>query len=481
MSSLASSTVALATGAPAKVTRPAMRRTGAPRWPNHDGTATPADGRRARSAPRRCRRRRATRCRVARASLRCVLAARCHMRAAKHARATPTRSQRRPSSSSSYSPRSRGCAATVIIDMTDRRRARKFRLGRILPWRQAGSSTARTRPPCITKLEYDNSSSDVKEELALRYAAASVEVTPMSRMFKALGDDVRLRIIALLSHGELCVCHIEEALDLTQTNTSRHLGILRAAGLVAHERRDKWVYYSARAAIGRGLPAPAEGARRVVLQEGPSSQGRRAPAQGARSRERANDHHHVRVHPQRRSLADGRGALQSLGESSEGRARSRRARNPASACIPRSSRSCAKRTSTSPTAKPQKLTAELAADAQWLVTMGCGDECPVVPGDASRRLAARRSEGQAARARARELGRSARRRRRSAHRGTGADLARVPVVVAARSTLRRGQQARVRRRDLTGHLRLSRLSKAAAAPDSQRSGRTSPVFAEARR
>ncbi len=32
------------------------------------------------------------------------------------------------------------------------------------------------------------------------------------------------------------------------------------------------------------------------------------------------------------------------------------------------------------TAKPQKLTPELAADAQWLVTMGCGDECPVVPG-----------------------------------------------------------------------------------------------------
>jgi ArsR family transcriptional regulator len=65
----------------------------------------------------------------------------------------------------------------------------------------------------------------------------------MSRMFKALGDDVRLRIVALLSHGELCVCHIEEALDLTQPNASRHLGILRAAGIVAHQRRDKWVYY----------------------------------------------------------------------------------------------------------------------------------------------------------------------------------------------------------------------------------------------
>jgi len=65
----------------------------------------------------------------------------------------------------------------------------------------------------------------------------------MSRLFKSLGDDVRLRIVALLTHGELCVCHIEEALGLTQTNTSRHLGILRAAGVVAHQRRDKWVYY----------------------------------------------------------------------------------------------------------------------------------------------------------------------------------------------------------------------------------------------
>jgi ArsR family transcriptional regulator len=62
-------------------------------------------------------------------------------------------------------------------------------------------------------------------------------------MFKALADDVRLRIVALLSHGELCVCHIEEALELAQSNASRHLGILRHAGIVAHERRNKWVYY----------------------------------------------------------------------------------------------------------------------------------------------------------------------------------------------------------------------------------------------
>ena len=77
----------------------------------------------------------------------------------------------------------------------------------------------------------------------MAYAAAAVEVAPLSRMFKALGDDVRLRIVALLSHGELCVCHIEEALELTQSNASRQLGILRHAGIVQSDRRDKWVYY----------------------------------------------------------------------------------------------------------------------------------------------------------------------------------------------------------------------------------------------
>ena len=66
----------------------------------------------------------------------------------------------------------------------------------------------------------------------------------MSRLFAALGDDVRLRMIALLTHGELCVCHVEEALDLKQANASRHLAILRAAGVVTSRREDRWVYYS---------------------------------------------------------------------------------------------------------------------------------------------------------------------------------------------------------------------------------------------
>jgi ArsR family transcriptional regulator len=75
------------------------------------------------------------------------------------------------------------------------------------------------------------------------YASAGVKVGHLVELFKALGDKTRLRIISMLSHGELCVCHIEEGLGLTQPNASRHLGILRAAGIVATRRYNKWVYY----------------------------------------------------------------------------------------------------------------------------------------------------------------------------------------------------------------------------------------------
>jgi ArsR family transcriptional regulator, arsenate/arsenite/antimonite-responsive transcriptional repressor len=58
-----------------------------------------------------------------------------------------------------------------------------------------------------------------------------------------LGDETRMRIVALLSHGELCVCHLESALDLNQSTASRHLGILKAAGVVDSRRDGTWVYY----------------------------------------------------------------------------------------------------------------------------------------------------------------------------------------------------------------------------------------------
>lgn len=75
-------------------------------------------------------------------------------------------------------------------------------------------------------------------------AADAHEVRPLTRLFRALGDETRLRMVALLAHGELCVCHLEKALDLSQPNVSRQLGILRAAGVVDARRDGSWMYYA---------------------------------------------------------------------------------------------------------------------------------------------------------------------------------------------------------------------------------------------
>jgi ArsR family transcriptional regulator len=71
----------------------------------------------------------------------------------------------------------------------------------------------------------------------------AIDVRPVSRLFKALGDETRLRIVALLSHDELCVCHLVDALRLSQPHVSRHLAILRAAGVVESRREGIWIYY----------------------------------------------------------------------------------------------------------------------------------------------------------------------------------------------------------------------------------------------
>jgi ArsR family transcriptional regulator len=62
-------------------------------------------------------------------------------------------------------------------------------------------------------------------------------------LFKALADPVRLRLLSLLSDGEVCVCHLHEALDLPQSTVSRHLAYLRRRGLVAGRKEGLWVYY----------------------------------------------------------------------------------------------------------------------------------------------------------------------------------------------------------------------------------------------
>ncbi len=63
-------------------------------------------------------------------------------------------------------------------------------------------------------------------------------------VFKALSDPTRLRILLLLQHGELCVCEVEEVLGMKQSRISRHLNILRNAGLIEARNVGRWVFYS---------------------------------------------------------------------------------------------------------------------------------------------------------------------------------------------------------------------------------------------
>jgi ArsR family transcriptional regulator len=68
-------------------------------------------------------------------------------------------------------------------------------------------------------------------------------VVQMERLFKALADETRLRILGLLLTGEVCVCHIHESLRISQPKASRHLAYLRRSGLVATRRDGLWVHY----------------------------------------------------------------------------------------------------------------------------------------------------------------------------------------------------------------------------------------------
>ena len=64
------------------------------------------------------------------------------------------------------------------------------------------------------------------------------------KVFKALSDETRIRLLKLLFERELCVCELMQALDMTQSRVSRNLGILKEAGLVKDRRDGLWAFYS---------------------------------------------------------------------------------------------------------------------------------------------------------------------------------------------------------------------------------------------
>ena len=96
--------------------------------------------------------------------------------------------------------------------------------------------------------------------------AAARPVASLELLFRALADQTRLRILALLASGEVCVCKIHGALGVPQPTASRHLAYLRKTGLVATRRDGLWVHYR--------LAMPADPAMASVLRAAVEAVGR---------------------------------------------------------------------------------------------------------------------------------------------------------------------------------------------------------------
>lgn len=72
----------------------------------------------------------------------------------------------------------------------------------------------------------------------------NLSLTYSTRIFKALSEEPRVRILNLLqNHGEMCISDIEQILDYTQTKTSRHMSYLKNAGIVGARKSDQWIFY----------------------------------------------------------------------------------------------------------------------------------------------------------------------------------------------------------------------------------------------
>jgi ArsR family transcriptional regulator len=74
-------------------------------------------------------------------------------------------------------------------------------------------------------------------------------MTPVA-FYKCLSEDTRLKCLLLITlKGELCVCDLISALQLSQPKVSRHLAELRKCGILSDQRRGKWVFYQLNQAL----------------------------------------------------------------------------------------------------------------------------------------------------------------------------------------------------------------------------------------
>jgi ArsR family transcriptional regulator len=89
-----------------------------------------------------------------------------------------------------------------------------------------------------------------------------------TRILATLADPIRLRSLALIAgQGELCVCELVAALDMPQPKISRHLAVMRDAGLLRDRRDAQWVLYSIDPILEPALKAVLNAAVSAIAEE----------------------------------------------------------------------------------------------------------------------------------------------------------------------------------------------------------------------
>ncbi|MFO8064400.1 MAG: metalloregulator ArsR/SmtB family transcription factor [Spirochaetia bacterium] len=95
-------------------------------------------------------------------------------------------------------------------------------------------------------------------------------VPPVDAVLKALAERIRLRMLVVLGEaGDLCSCEIEAVLELSQSNASRHLSKLSAAGLISPYKSAQWTHYLPNTSLWAhmGFIEPALESARASLEE----------------------------------------------------------------------------------------------------------------------------------------------------------------------------------------------------------------------
>jgi ArsR family transcriptional regulator, arsenate/arsenite/antimonite-responsive transcriptional repressor len=88
----------------------------------------------------------------------------------------------------------------------------------------------------------------------------------LARMFKALGDPTRVKLLSLIAaapEGEACICDMTDPVGLSQPTVSHHMKLLVESGLATREQRGKWAYYRVAPEMLRSLAMALEPVPRI--------------------------------------------------------------------------------------------------------------------------------------------------------------------------------------------------------------------------